>query len=40
MTKGTILKKIRKSGFRAKMKTKSGQRILKARRQKKRKLII
>lgn len=40
MTKGTLLKKKRKSGFRSRMKTKSGQRVLKARRHKKRRLIV
>lgn len=36
MNKGTKLKKIRKSGFRARMQTVSGRRIMKAKRQKKR----
>ncbi len=36
MHKGTKLKKIRKSGFRARMQTVSGRRIVKAKRQKKR----
>lgn len=40
MTKGTLLKKRRKSGFRSRMKTKSGRRVLKARRSKKRRLIV
>ncbi|CCP38038.1 50S ribosomal protein L34 (plastid) [Chondrus crispus] len=39
MTKGTNRKKIRKAGFRARMKTVSGRRIIKARRRKKRKRI-
>nr|QCI05081.1 ribosomal protein L34 [Callithamnion tetricum] len=40
MTKGTLLKKRRKSGFRSRIKTKAGQKILRARRTKKRKLIV
>lgn len=40
MTKGTLLKKRRKSGFRSRMKTKSGRRVLNARRSKKRRLIV
>lgn len=36
MNKGTKLKKIRKSGFRARMKTVSGKRIIKTKRYKKR----
>lgn len=36
MNKGTKKKKIRKSGFRARMKTQSGQRIINNKRQKKR----
>nr|YP_009296262.1 ribosomal protein L34 [Sebdenia flabellata]AOM65197.1 ribosomal protein L34 [Sebdenia flabellata] len=36
---GTNLKKIRKSGFRARMKTAGGRRILKFRRNKNRKRI-
>jgi len=36
MNKGTKLKKRRKSGFRARMNTVSGRRIIKAKRQKKR----
>lgn len=37
--KGTNIKKIRKSGFRIRMKTTSGQKIIKARRKKRRKKI-
>lgn len=36
MNKGTKLKKVRKSGFRKRMQTKSGQRIINSKRQKKR----
>lgn len=36
MNKGTKIKKIRKSGFRARIKTVSGKRIIKNRRKKKR----
>lgn len=36
MNKGTRIKKIRKSGFRARIKTVSGKRIIKNRRKKKR----
>nr|QCI04139.1 ribosomal protein L34 [Antithamnionella ternifolia] len=36
MNKGTKLKKLRKSGFRIRMKSVSGKRIIKARRYKKR----
>jgi len=36
MNKGTKLKKIRKSGFRARMKTVSGKKIIKLKRSKKR----
>nr|YP_009313637.1 Ribosomal protein L34 [Helminthocladia australis]SCW21891.1 Ribosomal protein L34 [Helminthocladia australis] len=43
MTKGTLggtnRKRIKTSGFRVRMKTSSGQRILKARRRKNRKTI-
>ncbi len=39
MNKGTNIKKIRKSGFRSKMKTTSGKRIIKNRRRKKRSQI-
>lgn len=34
--KGTIRKKINKSGFRARMKTKAGKRVINSRRRKKR----
>nr|YP_009546589.1 ribosomal protein L34 [Gelidium kathyanniae]AYO27937.1 ribosomal protein L34 [Gelidium kathyanniae] len=37
---GTNRKKLKKSGFRARMKTKQGQRILNSRRKKRRKKII
>lgn len=37
--RGTKLKKVRTSGFRARIKTKSGQAILKARRKKGRKSL-
>lgn len=36
MNKGTKLKKLRKSGFRKRMKTTSGRRIIKSKRLKKR----
>lgn len=36
MNKGTNIKKIRKSGFRIRMKKNSGKRIIKAKRLKKR----
>lgn len=36
MNKGTKIKKVRKSGFRARIKTVSGKRIIKNRRKKKR----
>nr|QCI07788.1 ribosomal protein L34 [Pleonosporium borreri] len=36
MNKGTNIKKIRKCGFRSKMKTPSGKRIINNRRRKKR----
>nr|QCI04550.1 ribosomal protein L34 [Apoglossum ruscifolium] len=36
MNNGTKLKKVRKSGFRARIKTVSGRRIIKIRRRKKR----
>nr|QCI07737.1 ribosomal protein L34 [Nitophyllum punctatum] len=36
MNKGTKKKKIRKSGFRARMKTKNGKKIINNKRQKKR----
>ena len=36
MNKGTTLKKIRKSGFRTRMQSVSGRRIIKAKRRKKR----
>nr|YP_010152806.1 ribosomal protein L34 [Olisthodiscus luteus]YP_010152824.1 ribosomal protein L34 [Olisthodiscus luteus]QQW50467.1 ribosomal protein L34 [Olisthodiscus luteus]QQW50485.1 ribosomal protein L34 [Olisthodiscus luteus] len=36
---GTKLKAIRKSGFRARLKTKSGKKVLQARRAKKRKKL-
>nr|QCI05562.1 ribosomal protein L34 [Crouania attenuata] len=39
MTKGTILKRKRKSGFRSRMKTKSGQNIIKSRRNKQKKQL-
>nr|QCI06465.1 ribosomal protein L34 [Dictyurus purpurascens] len=39
MNKGTKIKKIRKSGFRIRMKTASGKRIVKARRKKQRNKI-
>nr|YP_009396710.1 ribosomal protein L34 [Ophidocladus simpliciusculus]ARW65896.1 ribosomal protein L34 [Ophidocladus simpliciusculus] len=39
MKTGTQVKKIKKSGFLVRMKTKSGQRIINARRKKKRKKI-
>nr|QCI08822.1 ribosomal protein L34 [Sphondylothamnion multifidum] len=39
MNKGTNIKKSRKSGFRARMKTPSGQKIINAKRKKKRKKI-
>lgn len=39
MTKGTILKRKRNSGFRSRMKTPNGKNILKAKRRKKRKQI-
>lgn len=38
--KGTNRKRLKKSGFRARMKTKQGQRILNSRRNKRRKKII
>nr|YP_009315681.1 Ribosomal protein L34 [Trichogloeopsis pedicellata]SCW24339.1 Ribosomal protein L34 [Trichogloeopsis pedicellata] len=44
MTKGTLggtrKKRIRTSGFRSRMKTFHGQRIIKARRRKKRKRLV
>lgn len=40
MNKGTNLKKLRKSGFRMRMKNNSGRRIIKAKRLKKRYKII
>lgn len=40
MLQGTNRKRIRKSGFRARMKTVSGRRIIKVRRQKGRKKIV
>nr|YP_008965622.1 chloroplast 50S ribosomal protein L34 [Porphyridium purpureum]ATJ02829.1 50S ribosomal protein L34 [Porphyridium purpureum]BAO23598.1 chloroplast 50S ribosomal protein L34 [Porphyridium purpureum] len=36
---GTRLKKIRRSGFRARMKTVNGRRVIRLRRQKKRSLL-
>ena len=39
MNKGTKLKKLRKSGFRIRMQTVSGRRIIKSRRNKKRHTI-
>nr|YP_009393625.1 ribosomal protein L34 [Caloglossa beccarii]ARW62187.1 ribosomal protein L34 [Caloglossa beccarii] len=36
MNKGTKIKKVRKSGFRTRMQTTSGKKIIKARRRKKR----
>lgn len=39
MNKGTKIKKIKKSGFRARIQTVSGKRIIKLRRKKKRKTI-
>lgn len=39
MTKGTNLKKIRISGFRVRMKTVSGRKIIQSRRKKRRKRI-
>ena len=36
MNKGTKIKRLRKSGFRARIKTVSGKRIIKLRRNKKR----
>lgn len=39
MNKGTKIKKLRKSGFRARMKTSSGKRIINAKRSKQRNKI-
>lgn len=37
--RGSKLKKVRTSGFRARLKTSAGKKVLKARRQRKRKLL-
>nr|YP_009394030.1 ribosomal protein L34 [Rhodomela confervoides]ARW62592.1 ribosomal protein L34 [Rhodomela confervoides] len=39
MKTGTRLKKVKKSGFRVRMKSKGGQKTIKNKRRKKRKLI-